>query len=411
MAIDLSKVLCPPEKPFICWPYGKCYGTDQYCDLKARAVASCYPAEVSGQAAALTYCQQVAANVSELIHPTCRPGCEIIVAQAVECPPVEECLRCELWWAILLCSLFSLLVGLVLPYLGRVLFRMWRARHGSHKVLPRSPGPDAHADVGVADCRKMQNQTGRTDKHTDPSGGDAGSTDPHGSTRRNQPSDHAGADSVNQRLLNDDTVVAVGAEDQVAQPDDVIGVSVRVDELATQTEDGGAGRCAGAGDCMGVTSDPRSHDIDCGRSSQSRRRVSRAVPRGTSGALPTVPGNDSRPGALPTVPNNDSRPGELLTVPGNHSRPGALPTVPDNDSRRSSDIIHSSSHQYTDCALQQRDAHILADGQGGGGQTSDQVQQESIPYRFNNFNASSPDSGDSEIVTSQASYKDPSLRH
>lgn len=63
---DISKKQCPPDKPFKCLPYGKCYNADSYCQPASGTVETCFPTLSSGTSL-LEWCRELGQYNSTLM--------------------------------------------------------------------------------------------------------------------------------------------------------------------------------------------------------------------------------------------------------------------------------------------------------------------------------------------------------
>uniref|UniRef100_A0A2C9KNW9 Uncharacterized protein n=1 Tax=Biomphalaria glabrata TaxID=6526 RepID=A0A2C9KNW9_BIOGL len=72
--LDVTAIVCPAEKPYICLPYGVCCGGDQFCFQ--GSCESCFPADVSEESFLLKWCQEKGLqDVSVMRHHSCALAC------------------------------------------------------------------------------------------------------------------------------------------------------------------------------------------------------------------------------------------------------------------------------------------------------------------------------------------------
>ncbi|XP_055865243.1 uncharacterized protein LOC106067604 [Biomphalaria glabrata] len=98
----ITNKICPPDKPYKCLPYGKCYGVESYCDSKSGTVKSCFPPDMSEKE---IWCREFGHNVTFMRDQTCLTACSLIFLQDSynllnnvcsdssphKCPPAGEC--------------------------------------------------------------------------------------------------------------------------------------------------------------------------------------------------------------------------------------------------------------------------------------------------------------------------------
>lgn len=74
---EITEDVCPGGTHHKCLPYGDCYGFQDFCSSRNRAVNSCFPHNIAGdEDALLSWCQQqVAGNATLKSHPACKYAC------------------------------------------------------------------------------------------------------------------------------------------------------------------------------------------------------------------------------------------------------------------------------------------------------------------------------------------------
>ncbi|BFZ03822.1 hypothetical protein BsWGS_06861 [Bradybaena similaris] len=75
---DITEHVCPEGTYHKCLPYGDCYGPQEYCSSRNKAVNSCFPHNIADdQDALLSWCRrQAAGNAALIADPACKHACD-----------------------------------------------------------------------------------------------------------------------------------------------------------------------------------------------------------------------------------------------------------------------------------------------------------------------------------------------